>query len=172
MRDPAKDGPTGVSEIEVGNVSIRLQELGLNAPTGICILPSNYINAASSNDLFVPQTAPDLRVLLRKAGVNLTKIEPDGVKVPYRDDRDRTLILPMLFFAASYFTQDPNQLNVALGVVANFVTDFFRGMIGTHRVNCSVVVEKTDKKTTKMIHYNGPPEEFGKLIDCIKKTLN
>jgi hypothetical protein len=80
-----------------------------------------------------------LRVLLRKAGVALDKIEPAGVKIPFQDDRDSTLLLPILFFGASYLSENPNLLNVALGVMANYVTDWFKGKMGNNRVTCNVV---------------------------------
>lgn len=171
MSEITNDEPKGLSETDVGHVAARLGELGLNAPTGICILPSNFFFAENRNDLFVPPCAPDIKALLRQAGVTLDKIEPEGVKIPFRDDRDSTLILPVLFLGAAYLSSNPNLLNVALGVVANYVTDYFRGKAGRSRVRCCVVVETTDKKTTKKIDYDGSPEEFGKIIDAINKTV-
>jgi hypothetical protein len=76
-----------------------------------------------------------------------------------------------------------------LGVAANYVTDYFRGKAGRHRVVCSFLVETTEattqtktntkakpvttteKKTAKKLDFDGPAESFNKLIDTIKKAL-
>lgn len=91
--------------------------------------------------------------------------------MPYRDDRDSTLIMPALLLVASYFSGNPNLLNIALGVLANYVTDYFKGKGGTNRVKCTVHVEQTDKKTVKRIEYDGDPEQFGKVIEAINKAI-
>jgi hypothetical protein len=123
------------------------------------------------SDLFFAPSSPDLQVLLRQVGVSVDKIEPEGVKIPFRDDRDSTLILPAIFLGASYLSGNAHLVNVALGVLANYVTDYFRGKAGLNRVKCTVIVEKTEKKTTKKIEYDGAPEGFDKLIDAINKAV-
>ncbi len=77
------------------------------------------------------------------------------MKIPFRDDRDSALILPAIFLGASYLSGNPHLVNVALGVLANYVTHYFRGKTGHNRVRCTVIVEKTEKKTTKKIEYDG-----------------
>jgi hypothetical protein len=166
-----KREPRGISEAASQSVPNRLSELGLNAVTGIAILPENLFSAENREDLFFAPAATDFKVLLRQAGVTLDKIEPDGVKISFRDDRESTLFVPTLFLAGAYLSGYPNLVNLAIGVIANYVTDFFRGRSGDKRVNCTVILETTGKKTTKRIDYDGPPEEFGKLIDAIKKTI-
>lgn len=163
--------PKGLTELDVGDVSSRFALLGLKRPTGICILPNNYLYAEKTDDLFLAVSAPDIKVRLRQAGVPPETIIPDGVKIPYRDDRDSTLVLPTLFVAACYLSQNPDVLNVALGVVANYVTDFFKGRSGANRVKCSVHVETTDKKTVKNIEYDGDPEQFAKIVEAIKRAI-
>jgi hypothetical protein len=164
------DEPTGFSETEVGNVAARLSELGLNPAVGICIVPSNLFVAGNRDELFVPPTAPDIKTLLRQAGVTLDKIEPEGTRILLRDDRDSTLILPILFFATAQLSNSVALVNVALGVVANYVTDYFRGKVGGGRVIFSVVHEKNSNKTATKISFDGPPEDFGKVIDVLKQT--
>jgi len=163
--------PKGLTETDVGDMSGRFKELGLIRPVSVCILPSNFLGAEKQDDLFFAASAPDLKVRLRHAGVFLEKITPEGLKIPYRDDRDNTLVLPTLFLAACYLSENPNLLNIAIGVVANYVTDFFKGKCGAKRVKCSVHVERTDKKTVKKIDYDGDSEQFGKFIETINKAI-
>jgi hypothetical protein len=163
--------PIVVSETDVDDITTRFTELGLKPSSGICILPSNFLDATSQDELFCRADANDLKILFRQAKVTLDKIEPDGVKIPFRDDRDSSLYLPALLLGSAFLANNPHLLNIALAVVANYVTDYFRGKAGKNRVTCSVIVEKTDNKTTKQINYDGPPEEFGKLIDSINKAI-
>ena len=158
----------GVSVSEVDQLAVRLQELGLKSPTSICIVPSNYASAITFGDLFVPPSAADLRPLFREAGVSLETISPDGEGFLYRDDRDSTLIMPVIFFGMSYWSGNLDAITVALDVITNYVTDFFRGKAGNKNVRCSVLVETDTKKTVRRIEYDGPPESFDKLVDAIK----
>src|ERR1700683_5523032 len=123
VSETANDNPRGLGEAEIGSVSARLAELGINTPVSVCILPCNFLSARSSAELFVPPSAPTIKVLLRQAGITTDNVAPEGVKIPVRDDRDSTLILPVLFLGASYLAHDSNLLNVALSVVANYVTE-------------------------------------------------
>ena len=42
---------------------------------------------------------------------------------------------------------------------------------GASRVKCSVIVEKTGKKTTTKFEYDGASEGFDKLIGAINKAV-
>ena len=46
-------------------------------------------------------------------------------------------------------TSDPNVISVALGVLSNYLTDFFQGMSGDKTVKLDVVIEKTADATCK-----------------------
>ncbi len=161
----------GLVETDMESIAPRFAELGLSEPRGLCILPINFFGADGQTDLYLHPQMPDFKVLLRQAGVPLDNIVPDGVKIPYRNDHDSTLVVPTLFLGAAYLSGNANLLNVALGVVANYVTDYFRGQGGVKRVECTVLIEKTEKKTVKRIEYSGSPDEFAKLIEAIKTTL-
>jgi hypothetical protein len=128
--------------------------------------------AENRNELFLPPSAADLKVLFRQAGVTLDKMEPAGLKIPFRDDRDSTLILPVVFFGAAYISENPHLLAISLSVIANYVTDYFRGKVGMNRVRCSVLVKTTrDGTTTKEVRFDGPATEFGQLIPAINKIV-
>ena len=58
--------PKGLTESEVGELSKRLTELGLQPPSTLCILPTNVLSADTQDALFFAVTAPDLKVLFRR----------------------------------------------------------------------------------------------------------
>ena len=68
--------------------------------------------------------------------------------------------------------QNPNILSVALSVIANYVTDLFKGLPQPARMKLSVVVEtKTTKTTTtvtKKIDFDGPPDKLPEINGLIK----
>jgi hypothetical protein len=102
-----------------------------------------------------------MRTLLREAGLEETKIEPDGVKLP-RIKESHYLESVVLFVGASFYTQNPTAVTVALSVVANYFTDFFKG-IGAfdpskRKCDFTLVVEKTPDKDYLNMHYTGPPD--------------
>jgi hypothetical protein len=61
---------------------------------------------------------------------------------------------------------------VALSVVANYVTDLFKGLPHPARARLSVVIEKTATKTTtrttKKIDYDGPADKISAITKLIK----
>ncbi|QJX01070.1 hypothetical protein [Frigoriglobus tundricola] len=168
MRD---NEPTGLTIVDVGSVEQRIAELGLTAAAKLCILPRYFFSAKERSELVYEQSTPDLKVLFRQAKLPMDKLEPDGVKIPYVAEHDNTLVLPAVFLGLALWSQNPELVNVALGVTANYVTDWFRGKLGRNRVKFSVVVEKTEKGTTKQINYDGPPEQFKDLVEAVKKSL-
>ncbi len=166
------DQTAELTETIVENGSARFVELGLAPTSQLAIVPSNFLTAANQRELyFVPATS-DFKVLLRQAGLTPAKVTPEGVRIPFRDDRDRTLILPVLFLGATFLAENSHLISVALGVLANYVTDFFKGKAGVNKVDCKVLIETTDKKTIRTFDFKGPPESFDKLIEAVKKALS
>ena len=59
-------------------------------------------------------------------------------------------------------------MSVALNVIADYITNFFRGISGERVVKLSIIVEKTDKKTCKRISYDGPVEGLNDLLELVR----
>ena len=66
---------------------------------------------------------------------------------------------PILFVSAALFSQNPDLVSLALNVIGNYATEFFRGERGEHEVRLDVVVEKKRNETYKKIRgiYLTPP---------------
>ena len=69
----------------------------------------------------------------------------------------------------SALSGNPELINVALGVVANYVTEFFRGTPSDRqRAELSVAI-KTEEGESRRIDYRGPPEGIRDLPDVIRE---
>ena len=172
MPTPAPiDAPSATTQPEdFVDVDARATALGLNSPTGLCFLPRNLEDAATASDLLYEGDIASLRVLLRQAGVTETRLEPSGTRVPVLKQKNVELVVPTLCVAAAILTENPAAVNIALGVIANYATDFFKGMGGEKRVRFSIVIKDKAAGRYKRFKYSGDPsgiKDFAKLATRI-----
>src|SRR5947209_370171 len=125
------------------DVEQRSSDLGLKAPEGACILPRRFASAKDAGELCHESSALDLKTLFREADLPITVYQPDGEKIPYLQENDITWVGPVLFFSYAAVSQNPHIISVALSVIANYVTDLFKGLPQPARVRLSVVIETT-----------------------------
>jgi hypothetical protein len=154
------------------DVEQRAAALGLKAPDGVSILPRRFEHAKEVSDLCHESSALDLKTLFRQADLPFSVYQPDGVKIPYLQENDITWVGPVLFFSAATISENPHIVSVALSVVANYVTDLFKGSAQPTRARLSVVIEttttKTTTKTTKKFEFDGPPDKISEITGLIK----
>jgi hypothetical protein len=158
---------------EIPDVESLSASLGISTPVGFCVLPRGFETATAVTDLKHECSALDLRVLLRQENIALTIYQPDGVTIPYLQENDNTWVGPTLFFGVTILTQQPELISVALSVIANFLTEHFRGRPEPGRARFSVIRETTETKTTKKVtnryDFDGPPEQMAEFIAMIKE---
>lgn len=152
------------------NVEERAKELGVNVPTGIALLPRNFESALSKDELIHESDAPTVRILFRKEGIEETPLEVEGEKYPYLSEKSFEWAGPIIFVSWALYSQNPRIVDVALGVFANYLTDFFRGVQdgGIARFD---IVRETSKGRYERYHYEGPPSgisEFAKVVHEVK----
>lgn len=153
-------------------VEERAQSLGCVVPDAIAVLPRNFAEATKREELIHESNAATVRVLLRNAGITETPIEPEGEGFPCAQENDFTWVGPILFFTAAQLANDPKIISVSLGVIANHLTDFFRGITGKKRVTFDVVVEQTKTKKCVGVHYDGDEMGFSALADIVKELVH
>ncbi len=154
------------------DVGRRASDLGVKTPEGLCILPRLFASAKDVAELVHESSALDLKALFREAGLPVAVYQPDGAKIPYLQENDITWVGPVLFVSYAALSQNPHILSLALSVIANYVTDLFKGLPQPARMKLSVVVEtKTTKTTTtvtKKIDFDGPPDKLSEINGLIK----
>jgi hypothetical protein len=138
----------------------------------LAILPRNFETANSKDELLHESNAATVRTLLRTAGLSETPIEPKGERFRSFQQNDFTWVGPTLFFAAAQLSQDPSIVSVSLGVIANYLTEFFRGITGRRRVTLDVVVEQTRTKKYVRLHYDGDVDGFTQIPDAVLELFH
>src|SRR5438552_18899674 len=108
------------------DVRKRSSVLNCNQPTGFAILPKNFDSAFSKNELVYSQSTSAIRISLHQAGVSETRIEKEGDIFPEAQVKSGEWIGPVIFVGFAVMTQNPNLIAIALGVIANYLTDFFK----------------------------------------------
>jgi hypothetical protein len=151
------------------NLEERLAELGLVFPTEIALLPHNLESAKPKEELLLASTAATLRKLWKQAGIVETSVELSGKKLAELKQNDFSLLLPAMFVSYSVWSQNPALLNIAFGVVSNYATDFFKGMVGRRKVKFDIIIERVKGKEFKRIRFEGEPDELKDLPKIIRE---
>lgn len=157
---------------EYVDVASRAEQLGCSIPTMIAVLPRNFSTASSKDELVHESNAATIRTILRNEGITETPLEVEGERFPFVQENDFTWIGPVLFFTAAQLLENQAIVSVSLGVVGNYLTDFFRGVTGKRRVLFDVVVEQTKTKKTVRIHYDGDVDGFVHLANSVNEIVN
>ena len=151
----------------------KLDELGCSYSEGIAILPENFETATPKTSLKQLSQASTIKKLFRSNGIPYSEIRQENEQSSYIQNNAFEWIGPTLFFPTSLLLDNPEITAIALGVIANYLTDFFKGFSGQNKVKLDVVLETTDPrtltKTYKRIRCEGNADEIAKLDDFIEK---
>jgi hypothetical protein len=157
------------------NVKHRAQELGLDSPSGLALLPRNFETAEKRADLVYESSVADIRALWRTEHVVETRIDTEGEPIPYIQEKKFEWIIPPIFVGAALWSKNPYAITFALGVVANYLTDCI--LIGlpswsrSEDVKCDVIVELLKHKDYIKIHYEGSAGELNGLVEKIAQVV-
>ena len=152
------------------DIKKRSEELGLNVPTQIAFIPRNFVNAEKCVDLVHEASVSTLRKLFRKKGLPESKLDPIDNKIPYCHENAFDWIAPFLFFGASVISENPYVINIACGIIASYITEFFKGIKRDPSVKLNIIVETTKSKKTKKITYEGSIEGIDKFAEAVKEV--
>lgn len=155
---------------EYVRVDSRAIELGCQTPRGITILPENFESAVNYSELRQRSEAATVRTLFRTNGVPLAEVLDPSRPVPYIQNNGIEWVGPMLFVSSALMSENPTAVSVAVGVLANYLTDFFKGISGKPEVSVTIVVERRKDHTCKQISYKGSVDGLSSLPDIVKST--
>jgi hypothetical protein len=152
------------------DVSERAKELGCNIPTEIAFLPRNFDTAVARNDLIHEGSVADFRILWRQAGLRETRIEREGERLPQAQEMSFEWVSPIIFISALYLSQNQQGVSIALNIISNYLTDFFKGIPGKKTVRLDVVVEHTKGKKYLRVHYEGDEQGLSEVSKAIHEA--
>lgn len=151
------------------SVPDQAKRLGCNVPTRLAILPRGFETAKNRSDLLHESSVSTLRKLWKEARLEEDLLEPHGERLWYITEKAYDLLLPTLFVGSALLSQNSYVLSVALGVIANYVTEHFRGSPGNKDVKLSIVVQ-TAQGLYKKVDYQGPGQDLPRLHDIVREV--
>lgn len=90
----------------------------------------------------------------------------------YLDVKSFEWIGPTLLVTGAFASQNQAAISVALNVISNYLTDWFKGTPEKNTAKLQIIVEKTKSKQFVKIDYEGPPEGIKNLPPIIFDTSN
>jgi hypothetical protein len=152
-------------------VADRCKSLGLLHPKGLAILPRNFGSTARLSEIVHEDSTATIRKLFLERGIQESKVENPGQKLPRIQENAADLLLPTLFVTVSLYSENPYLVSLALNILSEYAMDFFKGSPRNRTVNLSVVVERDEKKVSKRILYKGDVSGMKDLEPAIRKLL-
>jgi len=152
------------------NVKKKALDLSCNVPDSIAVLPRNFAEARSKEDLLHENETATIRTLWRQKGITETPLEKKGEKIPFVFEESFAWIAPIIFFASAFISQNPYLVDTAIGVISNYLTDWFKGASDNEKKAILNLVVETKSGSYKRIRYEGPPEGLRNLPEIIRST--
>ncbi len=154
-----------ITVAECDNFEEKLSNFDFKFPEKLTILPSNFDSAKSRSELQNAEAVSTVKKLLRSKEIEFVDLlETDKKK--YVHTYDWEWIAPTFYVAS--LLQEP-VVNIMLGVVANYVTDFLKGKNG-NKVKFKFVVKRTKAASYAEITYSGPIDNF-RIEEVTNKIL-
>ena len=154
------------------DVKKRAKELGYNKPISFALLPRNFETAKSKSELVHESTTPTIRTLWRQNNIVETRLEEEGEKLPYAQEKAFVWVGPTIFISIALFSQNPLIISVALNVISNYLTDWFKGIPKDSRKAKLSIVRETKNGDYEKVEYEGPPEGIKELPKIIQEMHN
>jgi hypothetical protein len=157
---------------EYVNVRKKVADLGCRYPDGLALFPVNFESASSVTEFRQASEAATIRKLLIAEGLPLDDIVDRSLRPPYIKNKWDGWFAPIVFISAALYSQNPALVSLALNVLANYATEFFKGESNIREVRLDVVVEKKKSETYKRISYYGPAVGLKDLPEIIREVIN
>ena len=161
-----------VKVLDYIDVKKKAQELGCNVPNSIALLPRNFETAKSKEELIHESTTPTVRILWRQNAITETPIEQSGEKFPCVAEEAFEWISPTIFISAMLISQNPNLITLALNVISNYLTHWFKGLPKENRKVELRIITETESGDYKEIEYKGTQDGLKDLPRVIKEVFD
>ena len=151
------------------DVRKKIADLGCRRPERMALLPSNFESATSIEELLQASEAATIRKLLLAGGIPLDDILDRSQRPPYVKNKSHEWVAPIIFVSASLYSQNSTLVALALNILGNYATDFFRGLHRAPAVNLNIVMGQKNG-AYKKITYHGPIEGLKDLAKVIREA--
>lgn len=141
-----------------------------NLSNKFVFLPENIESANSNDEYIFTDTLTDLNKIFRSKNIEFEIF--GGNSGLQRSRKSADLYLPAILISYAVLSENANLISVALNLISNYVTDFFKGSKNSKKVNLEIYVEteetKKTKKIIKKITYQANSEGLKELPEILK----
>ncbi|HNM25460.1 MAG TPA: hypothetical protein PKL15_08525 [Saprospiraceae bacterium] len=155
--------------IEYNNFKSLIEKFGYSIPSGFAFIPLNFEIAPSRNDLVYSSEVKSVRKLLTQNKVGVDKIENENDRQFFLHQHNAAWLAPTIFIGVSLLSENPNAIAIALNVLSNYLTDFFKGGAQNSNFKMDIIVEVEKGRLFKKITIEGEPKDFKELAKLIKE---
>jgi hypothetical protein len=147
--------------------------LGCSLPTGLAVLPLQFESATSRDELHTASHTTTVLKLFKEHHIPVESFLPPTDRPSYVVNKHFQWLGPTLFIPLALMNDNPQIVSLALGVLSNCITDFFKGIpIRQRNIKFDMVVETSSDRTYKKISYEGNVEGLLNLPEIIREMRN
>lgn len=152
------------------DVRTKIIKLSLKEISVLTFLPYNFKTAKNSQEFIYDDSLKVVSKLFKQNSINIGRLEHDISQTKYYQENDITWIGPTIFIAYSFWTENSNLIAIGLSLIANYLTDFFKGKSSSPKIKINYVLEKDPKKGIKNVQfsYEGDIEGLNKIPEILK----
>lgn len=152
-----------IDEIDIKGI---FKKLDIEFPSNLCFFPENIDSVKDKAEFVFADSISDLHKVFRQNQIEFSTLGGESSLLRSRKNAD--FFAPALFFSLSLISENPTIVSVSLSILANYITDFFKGSFGRKKVNLEIYIETVGKRKIKKISYSGDFEGMVKLESVIK----
>jgi hypothetical protein len=172
-RDQFTEGQLSMSITVEDYVQVdeRAAELGYSVPTRLAVVPINFETACTRADLCSASHTDTVIKFFKAEGISLDSFLLENEHLSYRVNKHFQWLGPTLFIPLALLNENPQIVSLAIGVLSNAITDFFKGIPRQQRnVKLNIVVQTNGSGTYKKILYDGDIEGLNSLPKIIRDS--
>lgn len=128
-------------------IAHKFRDLGIISPENISFLPDNIDEVDEVDKLYYADSVVDLKKIFKKNHILIDDLTPSNSRYMVKKSAD--WYGPALFIGYSLFSENDKLVSVTLSVIANYVTDFFKGSFGNKTIKFDIVIETKKGKEYK-----------------------
>lgn len=165
MSDSEAESPLTVDEIVVtisSQDSQRAEKVMLLVPEGWPDQASSPVYAGSTDSV---------RKLARQHALPVETLDQNSAELLYRENRSADWVAPTLFVSSMLMSENPTAVSVALNVLSNYVTEYFKGMKADPRVELCIIHQNATTKKSTRLRYKGPVSGM-KDVETVIRNLH
>lgn len=142
--------------------------LGMTLPDGLTFLPAGFERLEVGAPIMFAGEATTLRKLFLARGIPADRPTAAGSDTAFIHNKSHDWVAPTIFIGAELLKTDPNLISACIDVIRERVTTLFGGLTGGKLIKASIILERSSKKSSTKISYEGDAAGLAELAKVLK----